>query len=431
MEYNNYYENFPGDDQKPPKRKSSAGAFIITAIVFLLLGALVTVLIMPSLLNPLQPGKEPGTQEGLAPTPTPQQAAEPTPLPTSRPLAQFDGQVPVILDTANPIPDIVESVSPSVIGVINYTKAYLNTPSMVEEVQGTGTGFIISSEGIIVTNAHVVEGASSVAVIFENGEEVTAEIMGIDLTSDIAVLKIARQGLKAVKLGDSDAMRVGEFTIAIGDPTGRELSGTTTFGIISALNRSVNIDGRTQDYIQTDAAINPGNSGGPLLNMKGEVIGMTSAKTVTASYDEFGNPISAEGLGFAVPISKAKPIIEQLITEGYIRRPGIGISIIEITEQQAAEWQCPVGVSVVTITKDGPGFNAGLQVNDIIVKCNGAETKNKDEFVKMVQGMNIGDTIQVTYWREGKYYDTQIVVGDLNSMSKEIIQDETQPGLGW
>ncbi|OQB23874.1 MAG: putative serine protease HhoB precursor [Firmicutes bacterium ADurb.Bin182] len=430
MEFNDYYENFPGSDDKPAKKKSSAGAFIITAVVFLLLGALITVLIMPTLLDLQQPGSSPGLVEGTAPTPENEPSEIPTPVPTSRPLAEFDGEVPDIVDSVNPIPDIVEAVSPSVVGVINYSRAYLNTPSMVEEIQGTGTGFIISTEGIIVTNAHVVQGASSVGVVFEDGEEIIAEIMGLDRTSDIAVLKVERQGIKAVKLGDSDKIRVGEFTIAIGDPTGRELSGTTTFGIISALNRSVNIDGRTQEYIQTDAAINPGNSGGPLLNMKGEVIGITSAKTVTASYDEFGNAISAEGLGFAVPISKARPIIEQLITVGYIQRPGIGISIIEVTERQAAEWQCPVGVSVVTVTKDGPGHKAGLKVNDIIVECNGVKIVSQDEFVKMIQSMKIGDTVKITYWREGEYYDTELVIGDLNSMSNEAVEEQ-KPEFRW
>ena len=301
MEYPNYYyeqNDRQEQPQNPPPRRG-IGGYIVTAVVFTIIGALLATILMPSLYEIAE-----GTQPAV-PTAQPAETERPayTPNPTTRPMPELNGESPVIGNAANPIPDIVEQVSAGVLGVINY--AYIKDFGGSYVERATGSAFLISKDGYIVTNAHVVEDADAVAVTFADGTEVDAELVGMDKSMDIAVLKIEGENLHALKLGDSDAVRVGEFTIAIGDPTGRELAGTTTFGIISAAARDVNIDGKTNTYLQTDAAVNPGSSGGPLLNMAGEVIGITSAKTVTASYDEYGNAISAEGLGFAIPINDA------------------------------------------------------------------------------------------------------------------------------
>ena len=232
---------------------------------------------------------------------------------TGREMPVLDGQVPIISDTVNPAPDIVEQTFEGVVGVNSYEKV-----KDKDELEGYGSGFVLSSEGYIVTNAHVIKGASKVTVTLPDNDkqEIDAEVVGYDSTMDIAVLYIRKDGLKPLALGSAENVRVGDFTIAIGNPSGSELAGTATFGIISATSRNVNIDGHENEYLQTDAAINPGNSGGPLLNMKGEVIGITTAKNIFAGYDEYGNTISAEGLGFAIPIDKAVEVAEELITQG-------------------------------------------------------------------------------------------------------------------
>ncbi|MEL7610081.1 MAG: trypsin-like peptidase domain-containing protein [Bacillota bacterium] len=428
MDYKDYYEHpdFYGEP-RPPKKRSNFGAFVVTAILFMAIGALLMQMVSNNIgKQPPVPSPTSSAAETL-PTATPAMQA-PTPLPGERTLPEFDGKSPAVSDTFNPIPDIVEACTKGVVGVINYTSSSLKD---YEVEQGGGSGFVISSEGYIITNAHVVEGATSIGVVLHDGTEVKARILGVDATADLAALKIDKTGLTALKAGDSDKTRVGEFTIAIGDPTGRQLSNTTTFGIISAVNRPVNIDGRTSNYIQTDAAINPGNSGGPLLNMNGEVIGITSVKTVSAGYDEFGNIISAEGLGFAIPISDAMPVIQQLITKGFVQRPGIGVSVVQPSALEIEEWGIPKGIIVYSVTKDGPAHKAGLQKYDVIVSCNGTPTVDRDEFVKMVQGMKVGDSMTIKYWRDEKYYECTVVVGDLNSMGSELVEQGTVEGFGW
>lgn len=312
MEYPNYYfdgyNNAPQQEPKPPKR--GIGGYVVTAIIFTIVGALLATIFMPAVLASYMPSADNGTNnnapeptpffDGLIPqlpsaTPEPGKTAEPedsnsapamTPIPPSGTMPQLDGVAPKITNPSNPLLDIVDSVSEGVVGIINYGYSEKYTRELEF---GSGSGFVISSEGYIMTNAHVVEDASKLGVMFVDGEEAEAQLVGYDKTFDVAVLKVDKTNLKPLKLGDSEAVRVGEFVITIGDPTGRELSGTTTFGIVSATARSVNIDGVTNVYIQTDAAVNPGNSGGPLINMSGEVIGIVSAKplpqvmTITAT----------------------------------------------------------------------------------------------------------------------------------------------------
>ena len=296
---------------------------------------------------------------------------------------------------------------------------------------GGGSGFVITSDGYIVTNAHVVEGAEMVEVTFSDGTAMEAELIGADYTTDIAVIKVDGKNLPALKLGDSNSLRVGEFAIAIGDPTGQELAGTTTFGIISALEREVNLDGQTNEYIQTDAAINPGNSGGPLLNMSGEVIGITSAKTVTAGYDEYGNDISAEGLGFAIPISDAMPIVEELIAHGRIQRPGVGISIVTPSEMERELLEIPEGVVVYSLTKDGPAHRAGLKKYDVITACNGITAAENDAFVDLVQQMKVGEEAVFTVWRDGETLEITVTIGDLNEIGSELVEFKIDERYGW
>lgn len=444
MEYPSYYfdGNTPTQEPKPPKR--GIGGYIIVAIVFTIVGALLATIFMPSVLTAYanQSGSEHGADilpfyEGIIPslpeaTPTPSASTdtdtdesiaspEVTPIPPVGTMPELDGSAPNLSNSNNPMIDMIDHVSGGVVGIINY--GYSNKYERDLEY-GSGSGFVISTEGYILTNSHVVEGATKLGVMFVDGEEVEAQLVGYDKSFDIAVLKVEKDSLQALKIGESESVRVGEFVIAIGDPTGRELSGTTTFGIISATSRSMNIDGITNEYIQTDAAVNPGNSGGPLINMSGEVIGVVSAKTVTASYDEYGNAISAEGLGFALPIDQAIKVASQLITEGKVLRPGIGVSVATWSEMYATEYGTPEGILVASVIKDGPGHKAGLKPNDIIVEVEGQSGITQDEFVSIIKGKLVGDEIEVKYWRSGNYYSTILVLDDLNSLGSENVGGE-------
>ncbi len=436
MEYPNYY--YEDQDPREPhgRKRRGVGGYVVTAVVFLLIGALLATTLTPSGGVTLPEGSPSVTatpgQGGVIPTPAPpfeRWTPEPelpsdpllTPEPAAGGMPPLDGVAPTLGDAANPIPDIVEQVSAGVVGIINY----MYNPQYGDYTpQASGSGFVISSKGYILTNAHVIGGASKLGVVFTDGTELEAKLVGFDGTTDLAVLRVDKTGLYALKLGDSEAVRVGDYIITIGDPTGRELAGTTTFGIISAASRTITIDGQTNTYIQVDAAVNPGNSGGPLINLKGEAIGIVSAKTITASYDDYGNAISAEGLGFALPMNDVMKIAEKLITEGGIKRPGIGISVYEWDEANAREYGTVVGVLVNTVIKDGPGDLAGLRPNDIIVEVNGQPVPTQSEFVKLVKSLRVGDSMSLRVWRAGDYYETTLTLGDLNDMGSELVGGE-------
>ncbi len=423
--FRGFYES--GNVEKKQKRRG-IGGYIATAVISFVVGALFAcLLITPS--EPILPSLDEGFSFGAFPfeeqkpekPAAPTKKPEPTPLPTQRPAPSVDGMAPAIQNGINPIPDIVEQVSPGVIGV----NGYMHSEQLGRSVPASfGTGFIFSSEGYVMTCEHIIRSASRITVTMSDGTELDAELMGADKTLDVAVLKIDAENICTLKMGDSDTLRVGDFVIAIGDPTGRQLSGTTTYGIVSAVSRTVNIEGSSNTYIQTDAAVNPGSSGGALLNMKGEVVGLTSAKTVTADYDEYGNAISAEGLGFATPINIALETATELITQGYIRHPGIGISVITMDEESAKDYEVPTGVVVYSVTKDGPGEEAGLQVNDIILSCDGLELADQDDFVAYVKTKHVGDVLQLKVWRYGETLDMSIKLGDLNDLGDEIVNDE-------
>ena len=308
-------------------------------------------------------------------------------------------------------PEIVDLVGPAVVGVINkatYTNPYAGMFGQQmpggEVEQGSGSGVIISDDGYIVTNNHVIEGASEILVILNAGEEYTAKLVGSDSKTDLAVLKIDAEALTYAKLGTSSELRVGETAIAIGNPLGQEFAGTTTQGIISGLNRSITIDNKTMNLIQTDAAINPGNSGGALVNDHGQVIGINTAKISSSQY---------EGLGFAIPIDDAKPIIEDLIANGYVTgRPVIGIAGRAVTEQDAKAYNLKVGVYVSSMTADSPAYMAGIKIGDIITECEGKKIETVDELNEIKNKHKVGDTITMKVYRQGKTIDIRLVLGE-------------------
>ena len=310
------------------------------------------------------------------------------------------------------IPDVVEAASKSVVGVITYQQ---NVRTGRLEEYGSGSGFIVSENGYILTNAHVVSGAAAVDVLFSDGEKKNALIIGADVTMDVAVLKVEGEDYPALPIGDSSALRVGEYVIAIGNPLSTyQLYGTVTFGVISGTAREINIDGFVNTYLQTDAAINFGNSGGPLINMSGQVIGMNSAKSVTAGYDSNGNTVSAEGIGFALPIQNVIEIANTILREGGIVRPGIGVTIRTVDEETAALNQLPVGCRVESLTEGAPADQAGLKVGDIITQADDIVVFENDDVVDYVRSKRVGDTVEFTVYREGEYLTIPVTIGDMN-----------------
>lgn len=335
------------------------------------------------------------------------------PITTENP--EIGGVAPKINAMENPIVQIAQEVSPAVVGVaVNRGGPSVLEPR--ESQSGYGTGIIISDEGYIVTNNHVIDGASSVIVTLLEGTEYKAIIVGADPTTDLAVLKINASGLKVAALGSSGNLMVGETVVAIGNPLGSDLAGSVTSGIISALNRVISTNGYSQRYIQTDAAINPGNSGGALVNIKGEVIGINTLKSYLAGYDDFGVPIGTDGIGFAIPIDAAKPIIEQLMRDGKVRRPGIGIScLVDVTNMYNDE-DTPDGVTVVEVLKGGPASMAGLQIGDVITAVNSVAINTVEELTAIIKNFSIGEEIEITVWRDSVEYSAKVIIGDLNEM---------------
>ena len=271
-----------------------------------------------------------------------------------------------------------------------------------------GSGFILTADGYILTNYHVVESSDSIKVTTYDGTSYDAQLIGYDESNDIAVLKIDATDLTPVVLGDSDTLNVGDSVVAIGNPLG-ELTFSLTTGVVSALDRPVTFStGSTMNLIQTDCAINSGNSGGALFNLYGEVIGITNAKYSSSSAS---SEASIDNIGFAIPIDQVRSIFESIITNGYIVKPYIGVTVSDVsTESQS--YGLPQGAAVRSVTENGPAAEAGLQENDIITTVNGEAITGSNDLVKLVKAASAGDTLELTVYRQGQTVTLTLTVGE-------------------
>ena len=270
----------------------------------------------------------------------------------------------------------------------------------------SGSGFIFSDDGYILTNYHVIENSTSIKVAMYDGSSYDAELIGYDESNDVAVLKIDASDLQPVVLGDSGNLNVGDSVLAIGNPLG-ELTFSLTAGVVSALDREVTLSGNvTMELIQTDCAINSGNSGGALFNLYGEVIGITNAK-----YSSSGSGASIDNIGFAIPINSVMNIVESIIEKGYIAKPYIGVSVTSVSSETQS-YGLPKGAAVKAISEGSPAEAAGLQINDIITEANGTKIESSDDLVKLVGGLYNGAELKLTVYRQGETVEITVTVGE-------------------
>jgi len=302
---------------------------------------------------------------------------------------------------------VAKAVGPAVVSVLNMQSAGLGRP---EKRRGLGSGFIVSRDGLIVTNAHVLSGADRVDVVLLGGKTVTARILGADPRIDIAILKIPKSGLPVVAFGDSDKLQPGQQAIAIGNPLGFER--TVTLGVVSALNRTIPGGGAPlRDLIQTDAAINPGNSGGPLLDSCGRVIGVNTA-VVEAE-------IGGGGLGFAIPINMAHRAVRDVLKFGRIIVPWIGIAYTELTEELAEAFDLPVkqGIVVGSVASGSPAERAGIRRGDIITRINGKPVKDAGQLQELIREAQVGEKLKFTLLRNNERTTATVT---LEEMPREV-----------
>ena len=287
-----------------------------------------------------------------------------------------------------------------------------NIPSVVSitavgtRTTATGTGVVLSEKGYLVTNYHVIEGAQSLRVKLTDERELTAKVVGSDLVSDLAVLYVAAENLVPAQFGDSDNLRVGDMVVAIGDPLGVELRGTMTDGIISAISRDVQVDGRSMNLIQTNAALNSGNSGGPLINSFGQVIGINTMKIGT-----FTDSTGVEGLGFAIPSATVQEVVNQLITQGYVSgRPWLGIQGESFSSYYRRFYQLPQGVYITEVEAGSPAQTAGLMRGDIITRADDSPVSDMETLNSLLYTHSAGDTMLLTVYRGGHQGNVEITL---------------------
>ena len=317
--------------------------------------------------------------------------------------------------------EVYENTVNSVVGIRATTN--VNVFGQASSSAAAGTGFILSTDGYILTNCHVVEGSDEIQVSLYDGSTYTATLVGEDAANDVALLKIDATGLQAASIGDSDQLKVGEMVAAIGNPLG-ELTYSMTVGYVSALDRTINTDGTPINMLQTDAAINPGNSGGPLLDMDGNVIGITSAKYAS---DEI------EGLGFAIPINDAMDIAYDLMQYGYVQgRPSLGIVVRDLNQMTASAYSLPMGVYVDSVNTGSCSEKAGMKAGDIITAVDDAAVLSYTDLASELSQRKAGDAMSVTVYRTGSYQTLNLTLDekkpDAQTTSSQTSQAPVQSG---
>jgi len=376
-------------DERYHQSNGGIWKYVAIALIFVILGAGVMFYLSPyvyerlGISHPLNLGDQPSDRQNDNTSEYAQQ----------NPVGGAGGDL--FIGSENPVVDIAYNVSPAVVGITNRSviafRDWFFGDVREHEQEGIGSGIIISTDGYIVTNAHVVANAEELFVILQGGQEVQARLIGADKHSDVAVIKIDKADLPVAVLGDSDKVRPGELSVAIGNPLGHDLSGTITAGVISAVNRRLLIDDRYLELIQTDAAINPGNSGGPLVNSRGEVIGMNTLKAT-----------GAEGMGFAIPTNVFLPLVEQLKATGQVARPWIGIMSHELTAEEAQELGYPRGIMVRAVVQGSPASQGGIQPGDIITGMGGQPIETFIDLRDIIALYNVGDRVEIEIWRDGE-----------------------------
>ncbi len=398
--------------QKPVKAKLGTGIAIV-ALCFSLLGSVLGaagLLLVQRYMNP----QEPSTQ-----------ATEP------------NNSVILQGNRENSVIDIVDIdtgkvLTPAQVYAANVNSTVGITTSVTTNYFGyqttsaaSGSGFIVTDNGYIVTNYHVVEGSDSITVSLYNGDTYDAALIGYDESNDLAVLKIEAGELAPVILGNSDNLNVGDSVVAIGNPLG-ELTFSLTSGSISAKDREVTMSSSlTMNLLQTDCAINSGNSGGALFNLYGEVIGITNAK-----YSSSGSEASIDNIGFAIPINDVRSIVESIIEKGYYSKPYLGVGVVDVSREYQI-YGLPQGAAIQTITEGGPADTAGLQVGDIITKFGDTKITGRTELSTAIARCKIGDTVTLTVYRQGQTLEVSVTIGEQIQSTTPEKEENNQGNYPW
>ena len=390
---------------RPPKRRGGCCAAVLVIFIFIfglitLLGALNVRLFTRLMEIDMTPEDEDialavseiPTDDPTAPTDAPDAPIGDTPQ-----LELNDspvGQDSYAGDSCLPLQQIYEQNIPSVVSIACQTRTG----------SGSGTGVVLTANGYIVTNAHVVDGAVRITVLLTDGRELEAQLVGSDSISDLAVLYVDAADLIPAQFGDSTVLRVGDSVAAIGDPLGVSLRGTLTDGIVSAINRDVNVSGRTMTLIQTNAAINSGNSGGPLINCYGQVIGI-----ITLKIGDSASAAGVEGIGFAIPSSTAREIINQLMEQGYVSgRPSLGLTGMALSSFYQSYFHLPSGYYIEEVMAGSPAQQVGIQSGDILLSVDGTQVSTGDDIAAALYGYAVGDSVDIIISRNNRHYQVTL-----------------------
>ena len=377
------------------RNRTSPGT-ILTVLLFIVAGAVV-------LGNSVLPQYFPGLAGRAAPEPSALATPAPAPSPSSPPATTQTpaGPTPLVSEESTII-KVVERVRPAVVNID--TVAQVQTVFGVFPQQGAGSGVIVSPNGYILTNNHVVENAQQIKVTLLSGKSYAGKIVGTDRFSDLAVIKVdAPESLPAAQLGQASSLRVGQMAVAVGNPFG--LGHTVTVGVVSALNRSIQVPGLViENLIQTDAAINPGNSGGALADSAGAVIGINTAIVQ-----------QAQGIGFAIPIDTARAIMDQLISRGHVTRPFVGIVWGgDVDANIARQYNLPVdrGIIVREVEANGPAARAGIRPGDIVISVDGSPVNNWNDFIRQLFTKRPGQRVRIGIVRDGSRRTVDVTLGE-------------------
>ena len=387
---------------RPPKSRSGIVAAVLIGVI--LLGGTVSILGLLPLFQTEETDKEEGSsvsffrqpEEGTTPTGSAPQAVN------------SDAQVSIQLQE---VPLAVENIPQA--GGLSLQAIYERNIASVVSISctapagpSTGTGLVVSGDGYIVTNCHVIENATAVELLFQDGRQLPARVVGTDAVSDLAVLYVEATDLTPAQFGDSASVRVGDTVVAIGDPLGSQLRGTMTDGIISAINRDIPVSGRTMTLLQTNAALNAGNSGGPLINCYGQVIGINTMK--------IGDDLSGagvEGLGFAIPSTTVKTVVDQLIGQGFVSgRPYLGFRTETVSSFVQMYYRLPRGVYITEVEPGSSAHAQNIAAGDMLLSLDGQAVTDTDMLEQLLYQYSAGDTVEAVIYRSGKQYAVELTL---------------------